>query len=48
MESSTHTSRFGLCGMRERLVMAGGTFMLDSAPGRGLRFEAHLPLDGEL
>jgi signal transduction histidine kinase len=47
MEPSTHTSRFGLNGMRERVVMAGGTFLLESAPGRGLRFEAHLPADGE-
>jgi two-component system, NarL family, sensor histidine kinase UhpB len=43
MESNTRTSRFGLSGMRERVEMAGGTFKLESAPGRGLRFEAHLP-----
>ena len=47
MESSSRTSRFGLSGMRERVEMAGGTFKLESAPGRGLRFEAHLPIDGE-
>jgi signal transduction histidine kinase len=43
MESNGRTSRFGLSGMRERVEMAGGTFVLESAPGRGLRFEAHLP-----
>jgi two-component system sensor histidine kinase UhpB len=48
MESSSRTSRFGLSGMRERVEMAGGTFKLESAPGRGLRFEAHLPTDGEM
>jgi two-component system, NarL family, sensor histidine kinase UhpB len=46
MESTTRTSRFGLSGMRERVEMAGGTFKLESAPGRGLRFEAHLPASG--
>ena len=46
MESSTRTSRFGLSGMRERVEMAGGTFVLESAPGRGLRFEARLPAKG--
>jgi two-component system sensor histidine kinase UhpB len=43
MRSSTRTSRFGLSGMRERVEMEGGTFVLDSTPGRGFRFEAHLP-----
>jgi two-component system sensor histidine kinase UhpB len=47
MDSSAPTSRFGLSGMRERVEMAGGTFVLESAPGRGLRFEAHLPGIGE-
>ncbi len=47
MEPCTRTSRYGLSGMRERVEMAGGTFMLESAPGRGLRFEAHLPVSGE-
>src|ERR1700722_4333813 len=34
----------GLNGMRERAELSGGTFSIDSAPGRGLRFEAHLPI----
>ncbi|MGO9328409.1 MAG: ATP-binding protein [Steroidobacteraceae bacterium] len=34
----------GLNGMRERTELSGGTFSIDSAPGRGLRFEAHLPI----
>jgi len=34
----------GLSGMRERTELSGGIFSIDSAPGRGLRFEAHLPI----
>jgi signal transduction histidine kinase len=47
METSARSSRFGLSGMRERVEMAGGTFVLRTAAGRGLRFEAHLPVNGE-
>ena len=47
MELNTRTSRFGLSGMRERAEAAGGSFVLESAPGRGLRFEAHLPINGD-
>jgi signal transduction histidine kinase len=47
MTSSTPESRFGLSGMRERVEMAGGIFVLTSAPGRGTRLEARLPANGE-
>jgi two-component system sensor histidine kinase UhpB len=47
MEPRTRTSRFGLSGMRERVEMAGGSFVLETAPGRGLSFVAHLPANGE-
>jgi two-component system sensor histidine kinase UhpB len=47
MEPSSPTSRFGLSGMRERVEMAGGSFVLESAPGRGLSFVARLPVTGE-
>jgi two-component system sensor histidine kinase DegS len=33
----------GLLGMRERLEMVGGTFGLESAPGRGTTVEAQIP-----
>jgi two-component system sensor histidine kinase UhpB len=46
MEPGTRTSRFGLSGMRERVEMAGGRFVLESAPGQGLRLVAHLPANG--
>jgi len=38
------TTGHGLNGMRERTELSGGTFSIDSAPGRGLRFEARLPV----
>jgi two-component system, NarL family, sensor histidine kinase UhpB len=46
MEPSARVSRFGLSGMRERVELSGGTFMLRSAPGEGLRFTAHIPANG--
>jgi two-component system, NarL family, sensor histidine kinase UhpB len=46
MEQTTRTSRFGLSGMRERVEMAGGSFVIESAPGRGLSFAARLPANG--
>ncbi len=46
METAARGTRFGLSGMRERVEMSGGTFVLASAPGRGLKFEACLPANG--
>jgi two-component system, NarL family, sensor histidine kinase UhpB len=47
MDPLAHTTGFGLSGMRERVEMAGGTFLLESAPGRGMSFGATLPAQGE-
>jgi signal transduction histidine kinase len=33
--------------MRERVEMAGGTFILESEPGCGMSFVATLPAQGE-
>ncbi len=35
----------GLLGMRERLAMVGGEFVLESRPGQGTRLMARIPLD---
>jgi signal transduction histidine kinase len=43
MEEAARTPGFGLSGMRERVEIAGGTFRIDSAPGRGFGFEARMP-----
>ncbi len=41
------SDRLGLLGMRERAALLGGTFSLRTAPGRGTRIEATLPLGKE-
>jgi two-component system sensor histidine kinase UhpB len=47
MTSTARSSRFGLRGMRERVEMMGGRFVLDSEPGRGVRFAAVIPAHGD-
>jgi signal transduction histidine kinase len=42
MQSKRNT-RLGLIGMRERLEMVGGTFGVESAPGRGTTVRAQIP-----
>jgi signal transduction histidine kinase len=37
--------RLGLIGMRERVEMLGGTFQVESAPGRGTTISAMLPFN---
>lgn len=43
MDPGARQSRFGLSGMRERVEMSGGAFVLTSAPGRGCQFSVRLP-----
>lgn len=38
---------FGLLGMRERVIAAGGEFILESSPGNGVRITARLPLKSQ-
>jgi signal transduction histidine kinase len=35
--------RLGLLGMRERLEMVGGSFSIESAPGKGTTIRAQVP-----
>jgi signal transduction histidine kinase len=35
--------RLGLLGMRERVEMVGGTFCVESAPGKGTTIRARIP-----
>jgi two-component system, NarL family, sensor histidine kinase UhpB len=46
MDAAARTRGFGLSGMRERVELAGGTFLMRSAPGRGFLFEARIPSYG--
>jgi signal transduction histidine kinase len=46
MDAGARRTRFGLNGMRERVEMSGGIFVLTSEPGHGLKFEACLPASG--
>lgn len=39
----TRAGHFGLMGMRERAVLLGGTFRVQTAPGEGTRVMVHLP-----
>ncbi|MBV9388519.1 MAG: histidine kinase, partial [Chroococcidiopsidaceae cyanobacterium CP_BM_ER_R8_30] len=39
-----NTTGFGLQGMRERTVVLGGRFDIESEPGAGCRITAHFPL----
>jgi len=45
--SAAGAGHAGLSGMRERVVGAGGRFQVTSAPGRGVRLEARLPLGAD-
>ncbi len=37
------SKRLGLLGMRERLEMVGGKFIVESAPGKGTTVQAQIP-----
>jgi signal transduction histidine kinase len=41
------TSGLGLLGLRERAINAGGTLVIDSAPGHGTRIALRIPLPPE-
>lgn len=40
-ETAGTTPGLGLKSMRERVELSGGTFRLDTAPGKGVRIRAH-------
>ena len=40
-------SRYGIAGMRERARLLGGTFSIQSGPGKGTRVRVELPLVSE-
>ena len=46
-QTAATTSGYGLAGMRERVLLAGGELSVDSDPP-GTRIRATMPLDGGL
>lgn len=46
--AASQSGRLGLAFMQERVRLLGGVFELDSAPGRGTRIRARLPLPLEV
>jgi signal transduction histidine kinase len=42
--AETEPLRFGLLGMRERVALIGGSFGLESAPGRGTTIYVRVPI----
>jgi signal transduction histidine kinase len=43
-EALAKPGSYGLAGMRERVALAGGKFEISSAPGRGTRVSASIPI----
>jgi signal transduction histidine kinase len=45
VETATEEGRLGLVGMRERAQMLGGTWMIESTPGKGTTIVVEVPYD---
>jgi two-component system sensor histidine kinase UhpB len=43
MDSTSRGAGFGLNGMKERVELLGGTFTIETSPGRGFAIEARIP-----
>jgi len=44
--AAVRVQRLGLLGMRERVEMVGGSFAVESAPGKGTTVRAQIPFNG--
>jgi signal transduction histidine kinase len=47
MDGATRNGRLGLVSLNERVKLAGGTLSIESAPDRGTRIRAWVPLSNE-
>lgn len=45
-DSLTREGHFGLVGMRERMLLLGGSLDIQSEPGKGTRITARIPIEG--
>ncbi|MCY1560649.1 Sensor histidine kinase LiaS [compost metagenome] len=43
--TAVNSHSFGLVGMRERVLMLGGSLEIDSQPGEGTTLRVSIPLD---
>jgi signal transduction histidine kinase len=46
MLAAKQGGRLGLLGMRERVEMVGGRFVIESTPGKGTTVSVEIPFDG--
>jgi signal transduction histidine kinase len=46
LDGSRAGSGLGLAGMAERLSPLGGSLRIETSPGRGVRLDIHIPLEG--
>jgi two-component system sensor histidine kinase UhpB len=46
LESARAGPGLGLAGMAERLSPLGGSLRIETSPGRGVRLDIHIPLEG--
>ena len=44
--NGSHSAGLGLAGMAERLSPLGGSLRIETSPGRGVRLDIHIPLEG--
>ncbi len=44
---ATDAAGIGLLGMRERVTLLGGTFQIESAPGKGAQLWLEIPVEGQ-
>ena len=44
-DPTLHRESSGLGGMRERVALLGGRFVVETAPGQGVHITAEFPLD---
>ncbi|MDT8363762.1 MAG: hypothetical protein RQ714_03820 [Nitrosomonas sp.] len=44
-DAAQKSTGFGLLGMRERVIAAGGEFSLNNLPGAGVKITARLPIE---
>ena len=47
MKNAETEQRLGLLGMKERVALVGGSFPIESAPGRGTTLYVRIPISAQ-